>query len=156
MGTSCNNAEPHDKPADQHACGGEQNDARQWAAPQREHDVQRERHRQAEYDEAAPEQLRVPARHQLDVYKRQSLYVAPVGHTRRHAGFSQCWQAIGRCEREILGYVPCTPTSNSQFSLSTRFHVMPIGTLFCILHAMAHVLHPVQRLKSMAMANRVI
>ena len=51
MGTSCNNAEPHDKPADQHACGGEQNDARQWAAPQREHDGQRERHSQAEYDE---------------------------------------------------------------------------------------------------------
>ena len=102
--------------------------------------------------------MRQPMQRSYSISTRpaSSLYVAPVGHTFMHAGFSQCWQASGTYVRDRFGYVPTAPSMASQPSVSTRFHSMPSGTLFCILHAFAQVWQPMQRSRLIPIASLVM
>ncbi len=58
--------------------------------------------------------------------------------------------------RVRFGYSPTAPSSVSAPSVRMRFQSMPMGTLFCILQALAQVWHPTQRSLLMAMASFVM
>ena len=79
-----------------------------------------------------------------------SFWVAPVGHTAKQAGVSQCWHCIGRKLSVQLGNSPAAVSKESPPTVITLLYARSAGRLFATLHATSHAWHPKHRLRSIA------
>ena len=80
------------------------------------------------------------------------IWDAPVGHTRTHSGFLQCWHWTGRKYISTSGKSPEPPSMGCGPMRSVLIQKLPTSTPLIALQATVQAKQPVQRFRSVMIA----